>query len=215
LLAEGNQEFHRIWFDLCEEIKHKIANRERANIGELLRNQYQQPHRKYHNIQHIEYCLAVLEACPVVCNDPMAVRLAVFFHDAVYDTWAKDNEERSTDFAEFCMKRLCLPAYSIGVVRSCILATKHDALVDDWDQQLVADIDLFGLSLPKDEFRANTAKIRLEYFWATDKEFAQGHSAILQKLLDRPHIYQTQWFCDNFEKVAKANLTRVLRELGA
>ena len=56
-------------------------------------------HRAYHTLRHIEACLAWMRDAPLEDDDRIAAEFAIWFHDAVYDTRASDNEERSADLA--------------------------------------------------------------------------------------------------------------------
>src|SRR4051794_22476684 len=60
---------------------------------------YSEPHRHYHNLEHIAEMLRVVDRLSKFAADPDAVRLAVWFHDAVYDPRAKDNEKLSAILA--------------------------------------------------------------------------------------------------------------------
>src|SRR5258707_14163475 len=67
---------------------------------ELLASRYSEPHRAYHTLRHIEHCLDEFEAVRQEARDPVAVEMALWYHDAVYDTRRRDNEELSAILAE-------------------------------------------------------------------------------------------------------------------
>ncbi|RVD62485.1 hypothetical protein EN750_21345, partial [Mesorhizobium sp. M7A.F.Ca.ET.027.03.2.1] len=56
---------------------------------------YRAPGRHYHNLSHIEAMLALAGDCRELLGDPQAIEAAIWFHDAVYDSKAKDNEAQS------------------------------------------------------------------------------------------------------------------------
>jgi predicted metal-dependent HD superfamily phosphohydrolase len=67
---------------------------------ELLRR-WSQPHRRHHNVAHLHEVLDVIAvlAGDGIAFDREAVELAAWFHDAVYEIGAEDNEDRSADLA--------------------------------------------------------------------------------------------------------------------
>jgi predicted metal-dependent HD superfamily phosphohydrolase len=69
---------------------------------EALLTRYREPHRRYHGVTHLVWVLRhvreLAEHEPVA--DLAAVRMAAFFHDAVYDPRASDNEHVSARLAE-------------------------------------------------------------------------------------------------------------------
>ncbi len=52
--------------------------------------------RPYHGWAHVEALLALLAEAAGALRDPGAVRLAILFHDAVYDPRRADNEAESS-----------------------------------------------------------------------------------------------------------------------
>ena len=69
----------------------------------LLRTRYAEPHRSYHNLAHVEAVLAAVDQLAAAeqldDDDWSVVRLGAWFHDAVYDPRATDNEELSAQLA--------------------------------------------------------------------------------------------------------------------
>jgi predicted metal-dependent HD superfamily phosphohydrolase len=64
---------------------------------------YAQPHRAYHNAEHIADCLRQLDAllragCP--CEHPSEVAVALWYHDAIYAPLASDNEAQSAQWLD-------------------------------------------------------------------------------------------------------------------
>jgi predicted metal-dependent HD superfamily phosphohydrolase len=60
---------------------------------------WDQPHRYHHARKHLVAVLDVVDAHAGLAVDTDTVRLAAWFHDAVYDPGVLDNEERSASFA--------------------------------------------------------------------------------------------------------------------
>src|ERR1700704_4371006 len=64
-----------------------------------LRRAYAALDRHYHGLPHIEALLALAEQHAGAIADRDAMDAAIWFHDAIYDTRRKDNEERSAQLA--------------------------------------------------------------------------------------------------------------------
>lgn len=173
---------------------------------------YSTPERAYHNLAHIQACLTEFEGVKSLASDPIALQAAIWFHDVVYDPRAHDNEERSADFAAEELRSLGLDEAQIERVKDLILATKHDRPVGG-DAALLVDIDLSILGKPADEFDRYDAAIRQEYSWVAEEAYREGRTQVLQRFLDRPSIYQTEYFRDCYELPARANLTRAIAKL--
>ena len=70
---------------------------------------YSTPDRFYHNLEHIHEMFDMVQR--LAWNIPLQpeVNLAIWFHDAVYDTRSKDSEERSAALAAASLRPLGLP----------------------------------------------------------------------------------------------------------
>ena len=66
-----------------------------AGSYERITAMYAEPHRHYHNRQHIADCLTEFDHVREVAVEPDAVEFAIWFHDALYDPCAGDNEALS------------------------------------------------------------------------------------------------------------------------
>src|SRR5690348_8638750 len=64
-------------------------------VGRDLLARWSEPHRRYHTLDHLAFMLRIIDRYGDLVDDPDAVRLAAWFHDAVYDVHGADNEERS------------------------------------------------------------------------------------------------------------------------
>lgn len=174
---------------------------------------YSEPHRAYHTLQHIGHCLDELEQVRNLAINPDAIELALWYHDAVYDTKAKDNEERSATLAVEMARDVSLPNNLGQSVANLIMTTKHSATSGDSDVQLLMDIDLSILGQPEYRFDEYERQVRRDYEWMPYKQFVAGRLAILKSILDRPNIYATQFFRNKYETQARRNITRSIKKL--
>ena len=95
-------------------------------LAELLQS-YSEPQRHYHTLQHLGEALGLLQPALGLAAHPGEVALALWFHDTVYETQAKDNEARSADWAVAVVRGQGLPAEVAGRVHGLIMATCHAA----------------------------------------------------------------------------------------
>jgi len=176
--------------------------------------------RFYHTRAHVDSLLALLEKHREVFHDAEAVEAAVWFHDAIYDSRAKDNEAKS---AELAAERL---APSVGEqrlsrIRAMIEATTTHSVpeVSDprhrADLEMFLDMDLSVLAAEPDVFDAYEAAVREEYSWADEGAWRAGRAAVLRSFLDRPTLFFSELFRRQFEAAARENLRRSLARLGA
>src|SRR4030095_15670366 len=113
---------------------------------------YSEPHRAYHTVQHLEECFREFEGAFGLAESPGAVGLALFFHDAIYDTHARDNEEKSAELARQGLASVGAEEPIQVYVRDLILVTRHAAMPETTDQQVVVDIDLSILGAQRERF---------------------------------------------------------------
>jgi predicted metal-dependent HD superfamily phosphohydrolase len=188
------------------------ASGDAAPWYDRLTRAYGEPHRHYHNLQHIAECLAEFDAARSVMHPSAAVELALWFHDAVYDPRAEDNEEQSAAMARHCLgaagvSRLAAP------VSDLVMATKAHRGEAGPDSALVVDIDLSILGQGEHRFSEYEAQIRAEYGWVPQAIFNSKRAQILERFLARRHIYTTHVFAAKYEEQARRNLENSILKL--
>jgi len=172
---------------------------------------YNEPARHYHNLHHVAACFDLLEWYPAVIEHPLALKLAIWLHDVIYDTARNDNEQQSAAWADECMQTMGLDRALIQTVQDLILATDHRKVYSKGDPALLQDIDLGILGREASNYRAYRQAIRLEYQQYTDAEYRAGRKHVLESFLHRPRIYQTEYFYDLFENTARENMLAELQ----
>lgn len=172
---------------------------------------YGERHRAYHDLRHILACLALAGAVRSQLQTAAQVELALWYHDAVYDPRAGDNEERSAALAVAELD--ALPEAARTAIAELIRATRHDAVPTEPDARFVVDIDLAILGAAPAAFDAYEAAIRREYRWVPRALYRRRRREILARLLDRPSLYSTPPFRTLLEAPARANLQRSLSRL--
>lgn len=200
------------WKRLCEELH---INETQTKIGfAQLATRYGEPHRKYHTLAHIRDCLEQFESLRHLCEHPLAVELAIWFHDIVYNTIRHDNEEKSAKLmVDFAMNANVDPEL-IKVAYVCVLATKHDVDPSTQDEKVMIDVDLSILGRDWSAYEQYSRQIREEYKRFAQILYALNRRRIMQAFVDaRPYIYHTPFMREHCEKQARANIVRELRTM--
>ena len=172
-----------------------------------VRERYAEPHRAYHTGQHIEECLASFDDARERCERPAEVELALWFHDAIYDPRASDNEQRSAEWVAHELESAGASSEIMTAVRALILTTRHEAVPAGGDEQILTDIDLAILGASRERFFEYEAQVRIEYSWVPDALFRRERAKLLRAFLARPSIYSTTFFREKLEANARENLT--------
>nr|WP_240943149.1 metal-dependent phosphohydrolase [Planosporangium thailandense] len=175
---------------------------------------WSQPHRHYHTTDHLAAVLAVVDRYADLVPDPDAVRLAAWFHDAVYDPRAGDNEERSARLAEASLPGAGVPAERTKeTARLVRLTAGHAVAGDDHDGALLADADLAILAADPDVYDRYATAVRHEYAHVPEAAFRAGRADVLGGLLALPALYRIVPVATEWEARARANVGRELATL--
>jgi predicted metal-dependent HD superfamily phosphohydrolase len=172
------------------------------------------PDRAYHNRRHLEDCLAQLDRAKADPPTRDLVEAALWFHDAVYDPRAGDNEERSAAWAAEALPAAGVAPDVAGRIAGLVRLTAGHGPASDLAGQLVCDIDLSILGRPVELFDSYDRGIRAEYAWVPEPAYRAARARILEDLLRRDPLFQTPAFRRRFETRARANLQRALAGLG-
>ena len=176
---------------------------------------YSEQHRFYHNLTHLRECLMALDASGTEPTAARIVETALWFHDAVYDPRASDNEERSAELAGRSLRDGKVPAEVVDRVRRLILATKTHESDGQAEQALMLDVDLSILGSEPIRFSEYERQIRQEYSWVPLEVFVPKRIEILEKFLNRPRVFHLPWFYDRLESRTRSNLKNSLTLLKA
>ncbi|WP_406090370.1 hypothetical protein [Kitasatospora purpeofusca] len=180
---------------------------------ELLRR-WSEPQRRYHTVDHLRAVLGHVDTLAEHADDPDAVRLAAWFHDAVYRPDRSENEERSAVLAVRALGGSGLPAARVAeVARLVRLTVTHRPEPGDRDGEVLCDADLAVLGGGPAAYAAYAAAVREEYAFVPEPDFRAGRAAVLRQLLALPALYRTTTAHRRFDAPARANLAAELTEL--
>lgn len=164
----------------------------------------------YHNHQHIVECLELFYEIKHQLKDLIAVELAIWFHDIIYDPQASDNEEQSAKF----MQKHCvgiLKRAELEKVARWIIATKKHLPTKEHDLKYLLDIDLAILASSTQRFTEYEQQIQQEYAWVPPETYQVKRAEVLTKFYQKQPLFQTQYFQQRFEEAAKKNLATTLK----
>ena len=181
-----------------------------AGLCEQLLRAWDEPQRHYHTLQHLTECLTLFDTLRMHAEQPADIELALWFHDAIYDVQAHDNEARSAHWASEALAADGVDAARCQRVHDLIMATCHTALPASPDQALLVDIDLAILGAPAARFAEYTRQISAEYAWVPPQVYAVKRRAVLQGFLDRKQIYTTPAVAQRLEQHARNNLAEAI-----
>lgn len=176
---------------------------------------YAAPGRHYHDVTHLTEVLDRVELLSGEAQYVDVVRLAAWFHDAVHEGGA-DDEERSAQLAEVSLRDAGLdPRQVAEVARLVRLTATHDPETADRDGAVLTDADLGILAAEPQRYAAYTAGVREEYARLDDAEFAHGRAEVLRRLMAAPTLFRTVTGRRLWEDKARANVTAELARLEA
>ncbi|GAA2970491.1 hypothetical protein GCM10010483_13180 [Actinokineospora diospyrosa] len=181
-------------------------------LGRVLVGRWSEPHRRYHGIGHLEAVLSGVDLLAEHAADPDLVRLAAWYHDAVY-RGAPDDEERSARLVEVELPDAGVDAGSVAeVARLVRLTAGHRTVPGDRNGEVLCDADLAVLG--SDGYWAYVEAVREEYRHVPDEAFRVGRAAVLQGLLELPSLYRTPLAQERWEVAARKNLVAELEARG-
>lgn len=208
----ANDRLRDVWQELCRSLGIAPA-RQTAMWNELV-ERHTEAWRHYHTLAHVEALVETLLQHEESLQSPAQVLMAAFFHDAVYDPRATDNEAQSADLVTSFLMETEIDESFVTSVRDLVLATAgHMKEVATGDAAWFLDADLQILGANPADYDDYAAAIRREYDFVPEADYRAGRSAILQSFLDAPQIYRTSTMREQLEDRARINLARELANL--
>lgn len=201
-------QFQQYWAQFSQTLRLNTAQSESLFL--LLNVAYSQ--NFYHTHQHIVECLDLFHQIKTQLDDPVAVELAIWFHDVIYDPQASENEQQSADFMQKHGVGILAKAELEKVAR-WIIATKEHLPTTEHDLQYVLDIDLAILGASAPRFTEYEQQIQQEYAWVNPVIYQQKRMEVLETFAQMEPLYQTDYFRQNYEVQAKINLNNALKSI--
>lgn len=202
-----------------------------AELGESLLQAWEQPHRAYHHSGHLSQMLTDLDHLYAhraqAGSTPLALILAAWFHDAVYEGAPGKDERRSEQLASASLAPLVtaglLTGHELQMVSLLVRATAtHEppestdlpAGYEPADIQFFLDADMSILAADSARYRRYLRGVRSEYSHFDDEAFRTGRTNFLRSILGRKRIFLSEEALQLWEEPAQANLHAELSEWG-
>lgn len=169
------------------------------------------PDRLFHNLDHIRECMSRLDEVAPLLDDPDAVEMAIWFHDAIYNPGDPTNEWRSAELF-LAQSAGATPLFRRRVC-ALILTTRHAVPARGSDRRFIDDIDLAGFAAPWDDFMRSGDLLRAEFAAHADAQYYASQAQFLERLRRRPRFFATDYFHAKYEGHAQRNIHRLLDDL--
>ncbi|MBF4458632.1 DUF4031 domain-containing protein [Pseudoclavibacter sp. VKM Ac-2867] len=201
------------------------GGRQRATdaLRDELLDAWSAPSRHYHDVTHL---LSVLDAIDIMrlraaeTREPLAerelltARLAAWFHDAVYEGAAGDDERASADLAVERLTALGVDSTLVADVERLVLATiVHTVAESDAAGQILMDADLAVLARSEDGYARYVALVKRDFAHVTDEQWRAGRASVLETLLATPRLFVSPAAPEDWEERARRNLEHELDAL--
>lgn len=187
---------------------------------EHIKKQYEEPHRAYHNLRHIDYMFKIAEEEGLEMCEPL--EHLIYCHDAIYVPGDPNNEELSGKLAVDYYESVCqeyedeknsfpnctlidfdwepLTYYPliINMTKNHIIDFGKEAtkgFIWNWLEiaQNLIDLDLAILGDSWEEYSEYSSNIRKEYQDIKGLDFDKSRIRWIDSMLERESIYYTDW----------------------
>lgn len=190
--------------------------RNQSEIGARLIARYGEPQRRYHTVEHLAAVQDRITEFATADHDLFLVRLAGFFHDAVYDIPSREltNEEASARLSIRELSRAGLEQEDLNAVARLVrLTATHVPGSRDPNGELLCDADLAVLGGSPEAYARYVAQVSEEYAHLPRIDFVRGRFQILRELASRDLFFTPRGRSLNGR--ARFNLVAECRELVA
>lgn len=195
--------------------------------GTRLLTHWEEPGRHFHNVRHLVDLLQYVNELQQETHNVHAVRLAAWYHGAVFASDAAsayahkggEDEDASAEYATTELTALGVPEAAVNDVATMVRAlARHTRNAPSADCAALCDADLAVLASEPQRYRQYVRDVRAEYSHIPEQKFLEARKAIIEKLLARQQLYLSP-LGSTWEPRARQNLagevSRINRELAA
>lgn len=190
-------------------------------VGSDLLERWSGSGRTYHNLRHLCDVLARVDELAEETHEPDLVRLAAWYHGAVFDSaqvaaYANrggEDEIASARLAREQLTDLGVPAARVDRVHQLVIAlVRHAADPADFDCAVLCDADLAMLAAEPQRYKTYLHDVREEYADIPTPDYLRARQRIVNKLLKRPSLFVSPLGAA-WEEPARQNLGAELHKL--
>lgn len=196
--------FARLW----QQCRLASSSASPDQAWQELSKRYTEPHRLYHTLEHLDYCLQKFDDAKSLMDDADAIEMAIWYHDIINTPQAIDNEQQSQYFFE----RVAQDNFSqhfVEKVGDLIMITTHRGKPKTGDEQYICDVDLSSMGAPWEKFIDDSNALR-EESESSVEEYTLGKLKFFNALLERPRIFYSDYFYEHYENNARQNIMRYI-----
>ena len=178
-------------------------------------NKYSSKKRFYHNLSHLQNMLKQLDKYENQIVDLDTLKFAIWYHDIIYKSTKKDNEEKSAVLGKKRLKTIGFDENRLEKLKKLIVSTKKHQLIltKNNDNAYLLDLDLSILGADWNTYKNYIQNIRKEYKIYPNFMYNPGRKKVLNHFLERETLFFTQDFQIKYEKQARENLKKEIELL--
>jgi len=184
------------------------------STGQALIERWTSEERVHHNLKRLIAVLARVDELAAETHQPDVVRLAAWYHGAVFTSAAPSayahrggaDAEASAELARSELGALGVPERAIERIGTLIqYLSRHVAPANDIDAQALCDADLGGLAAEPQRYEAYLREVRAEYSHIPERDYVEARLAIIGRLLERRTLFASP-LGHGWENAARDNL---------
>lgn len=215
------------WVRSCMGAGATASPEEIRAVGTRLIDRWAGPGRHFHTLKHLADVLARVDELAEETHEPEVVRLAAWYHGAIFDAantaaYANrggEDEVASAELARSELSSLGIPQARADRAHDLVIALKrHASAPADFDCAVLCDADLAMLAAEPQRYKTYLRDIRSEYAHLPVEDYVRARIRILSRLLQRPALFASPlgaaWEEPARQNVA-AELQRLEKELAA
>ena len=197
-------------------------------VGTRLIDRWSEDGRHFHTLKHLADVLARVDELAEETHEPEVVRLAAWYHGAIFDAantaaYANrggEDEVASAELARSELIALGVPANRSQRLHDLVIALRrHTPTPGDFDCAVLCDADLAMLAGEPQRYKTYLRDIRTEYSHLPVEDYVRARIRILTRLLQHRTLFASPLGAAWEEEPARQNVAaeqhRLEKELAA